>query len=101
MSEMTHTPLARRPRTVLLALAISRPTIRMALADDLHAPTGISTATTLQKMQITQITAIDVGPLDQAPGGLRISAKHFCAGAEVVEGIVSGNVAPIIAYTGG
>lgn len=40
-------------------------------------------------------------PSSNNPGLLRISAPHFCAGAEVVHGTVDGNVAPIIRYMRG
>jgi hypothetical protein len=35
------------------------------------------------------------------PGLLWINAPHFCAGGEVVDGIVRGCVAPIISYMRG
>ncbi|MHC2273412.1 hypothetical protein ACVME8_000023 [Bradyrhizobium diazoefficiens] len=53
MSEMTPTPLGRRRRTVLLALAIFAilsTTVPMALTDELHSDQDIS----LQKMQTTR-----------------------------------------------
>lgn len=40
-------------------------------------------------------------PKQNAPGLLRISAPHFCAGADVVGSVVSDPIAPIIRYMGG
>jgi hypothetical protein len=40
-------------------------------------------------------------PVPHTTGLLRINAPHFCAGADVTGGIVSGNVAPIIRYMRG
>ncbi|MHC2293889.1 hypothetical protein ACVIJW_009759 [Bradyrhizobium barranii subsp. barranii] len=102
MSEMTPTPLGRRRRTVLLALAIFAilsTTVPMALTDELHSDLDIS----LQKMQTTRTRAIPAmsAPSTKTSGLLRISAPHYCAGADVIDGIVSGNVAPIIRYMRG
>ncbi|NYG46383.1 hypothetical protein GGD67_003854 [Bradyrhizobium sp. IAR9] len=67
------------------------------------AASSTATLTSLQKMQTTTTTAIPTmsAPSTKTPGLLRISAPHYCAGAEVIDGIVSGNVAPIIRYMRG
>ncbi|KRR21685.1 hypothetical protein CQ13_06440 [Bradyrhizobium retamae] len=57
------------------------------------------TSTSLQKMQITHRTQMSA-PTSET-GLLRISAPHFCAGADVVGGVVCGTIAPILRYMRG
>ncbi|WP_028165465.1 hypothetical protein [Bradyrhizobium elkanii] len=67
------------------------------------AATSIAIQTSLQKAQTTTPTTISKmsAPMPNNTGLLWINAPHFCAGADVIGGIVSGDVAPIIRYMRG